>query len=439
MSARGRAGWALLAGVLLAGALGCPPPRADDPDDPPAFGPDRRDYTTFAAGRPEVVDPNYLPFMLHYVRSRSPRGYWFFFCRWSDDDMPLRVYIDGPEIPDSLQDEFRPVAPAEYQDAVARAFSKWEKELEGRVRFRRVEQPDDALLVVRIKGEPAPETAEGLQVLGATESLIGACEIDGQVGEGDAPLPVRFRVPDLDLYVADRAGLLTAYQVEMVAVHELGHALGMKGHSPLPDDFLYPAFRDQASVKGLSQVDINSFLSLYSLPNGTRYAFVPEAGRPPPSEPRPPTARPVLGATPHVDPRLGFDIELPADWMRVVSDRGVFAANGPVWDRDVSIEIGIWPYADIRSFLGRFNRALFEGTRLKGDGPLIVAGRPALWIAVSADEGRREQEFLFVELGDGRLMMLLSDSPAEFADAWRPWFRDILASLEIWSEPGVAR
>lgn len=428
-----------LLGPLWAAALACQPPTADDPDDPPGVGPDRRDYLAFAARHPEVVDPNYLPFMLHYVRSRQPRGTWFFFCRWADEDMPLRVYIDGPDIPDSLQDEFRPVEPREYQQAVARAFAEWERELEGRVRFVRVERPELAKLVVRIRGEPAPETDEGLQVLGTTESLIGACSVEGEPASDEAPFPVSFQVPDLDIYVADRAGLLTVHQVEMVAVHELGHALGMKGHSPLPDDFLYPAFRDQGPVKGLSHVDINSFLSLYSLPNGTRYAFVPEAGRPPLPPPRPAAPRPRLDSAPHVDPRLGFEVTLPRGWMRVETARGVFAANGPVWDRDVSIEISVWPYEDTRSFLARFNRALFEGTRLLSDGPLVVAGRPTLWLRVSADGGSREQEFLFIELGDGRLMMWLSDSPAEHAEAWRPWFRDILATLEIWSEPGVAR
>jgi hypothetical protein len=211
----------------------------------------------------------------------------------------------------------------------------------------------------------------------------------------------------------------------------------MKGHSPLPDDFLYPAFRDQGSVKGLSSTDVNSFLSLYSLPNGTRYAFVPEAGRPPAPPPRPPTARPSLHAAPHVDARHGFEVTRPDGWMRMGTDRGVFAANGPVWDRDASVEISVWPYPDTRSFLRRFNRALFEGTRLLGDGPLVVAGRPALWLAVSSDEGEREQEFVFVELGDGRLLMLLTDCPAEFAADWRPWFRDVLATLEIWDVPGA--
>ncbi len=445
-----RTGSARAAAIALAAlglaASGCPSAEREsesaseaEPRRAPAYQPDRRDYARFVDAHPGVVDPNYLPFMLHHAPADDGSGDWLFVCRWSEDDMPIPVFVDMPDIPDSLQDEFRPVEPVEYGRAVERALASWEKSLEGRVSFRRVADPDEALLTVRVLGELAPETEDGAQVLGSTESLLGACRVEGPVGPGDEPLAVSFRVPELDLYMADRAGLLTPHQVEMVALHEIGHALGMQGHSPLPTDFMYPAFRDQASVKGLSETDVHSFLALYSVPNGARFAFAPLSGAPEPLLPRPATARPLLDAAPHVDATRGFEISLPEGWMRIATERGLFAADGPIWDRDASIEIGLWPYATVGDFVGRFGPVLFEGTRLIADGRMVIEGRRARFARVSADEGRREQEFVFVELGDGRLMMILSDAPAEFGEDWRPWFRDILASLEIWEVPGESR
>jgi len=422
--------------LAIALALGC-----RHPIEPhaPAYRPDRRDDAAFAARHPGVVDPNYLPFMLHRVRGHDPDGDWLFLCRWADDDMPLAVYIDVPDLGDLAEEELRPVDADEYRDAVGQAFARWERELEGRVTFHLVSRARDARLVVRVLAEPAPETENGLQILGSTESLRGACRVKGEVTGGDEPLLVSFHVPDLELYILDRVGLLTPHQVEMVALHEIGHALGMKGHSPIPSDFMYPAFRDQASVKGLSENDVNSFLSLYSVPDGARYAFVPDTGQPALPPPRPPTPLPELDPAPHVDARLGFEVSLPVGWSRVVTERGLFAADGPIWDRDASVEIGFWPYPSVGGFLARFGEVLFEGSRLIARGPMVVEGHPALWAAVQVDDDRREQEFLFIELGDGRIMVWLTDCPARFADEWRPWFRTLLASLEIWDLPGERR
>jgi len=421
--------WLPLLGVAWLAACG----GAVVVSDRPPHRPDRREYELFRERHPELLEPNYLPFMVHRVRSEDPPGDILFFCRWDDEEArSLPVHIEPPAIPEALQDELRPVEPEAYVRAVERALVAWDVELEDLVGFRPVRDADDARLDIRILGEAAPSPDGEVQVLGSTESLVTACRVDADVAPGADPLPVSFHVPELLLYVADQAGLLTPYQVERVALHEIGHALGMRGHSPIPSDFMYPVVRDRPAVKGLSFEDVSSFLSLYLLPNGTRYAFVPAEGRPPPPEPVPPSPLPEISTAPHVAARHGFELSPPVGWLRVPTRRGVFVSDGPIWDRFASVEVVVWGYPTLESFLRRFAPVLFGDRRILWQADAVVLGRPALLMAARDPDDEREEEFLFVEVGDGRVLMALSDYPARYAHRWRPWMREILSTLVLW-------
>jgi hypothetical protein len=402
------------------------------------YRPDRRDYAAFRVVHPELIEPNYLPFMVHRFAGDAVRGDALILCRWPDELMPIPVYIQPPQIPDSLQDEFHPISESVYVERVSRALDAWEGELEGLVRFQRVAGPKQALLRIRILGEEAPKPSEEIQVLGHTRALLRACRSSGWSEDGDR-MKVGFRVPELVIYVADRSGMLTPNQVERVALQEMGHALGMMGHSPIPTDFMYRVVRDRPAVRGLSTEDVNSFLSLYRIPNGTRFAHAPPGESPPPPPPGPPSGAPSLSVAPHVDARRGFEVRTPEGWMRVETSRGFFAANGPIWDRDASFEVVVWPHPTIEEFLRRFFETLFGDTWLRHRAEIVVNGRRALQVSVEDATGTLEEEFTFIELGDGRVMMILSQCPVETRSEWRPWFQAALATLEIWEEPGAAR
>ena len=90
---------------------------------------------------------------------------------------------------------------------------------------------------------------------------------------------MRYHVQELRIYVVDRHGLLLPDQVERVALHEIGHAIGMRGHSPIPADVMYEVARDRLGPDGLGAEDVNSFLSLYAIPCGTVYTSRPSAER----------------------------------------------------------------------------------------------------------------------------------------------------------------
>jgi hypothetical protein len=393
------------------------------------YQPDRHDDALFRASRPEVLEPNYLAFMVHRAPADDGRGDVLFFCRWPEQQMPLTVYISPPAIPDSLQDEFDPKDPDEFVAPVLRALATWERELEGLVRFRLVDERREARLELHLRGEQAPDAHPDLQVLGRTP-VARACRVQG----GDPAtgrLEVAFEVPDVELYIADYFGLLAPDQVEWIALHEIGHALGMRSHSPIPADVMYEVVRDRVAVRELSTEDVNSFVSLYRLPNGTVYARVPPAGtasRPPPA---PPAGPPQLAIAPYVDARLGFELRPPAGWMQVPTDRGVVAVDGVTWDYSASFQVVVHRFGTLEEFMDRYGGHYLARGRVLRQRFLRVNGRRAFELFIEDREGRFVEQMTFIEAGDGRVFAVIADSPVAFAEGYRPWFEAALLALEI--------
>lgn len=394
------------------------------------YRPDRRDYKAFRTAYPDILEPNYLPFMVHWIRGDDVVGDFLAFCRWEERDMPMRVYVTSPEIPEELQDEFRRIDPGAYVDAVEAALDTWEAELEGLVRFERVTRSRDARLRVRLVGEQAPAPDPDHQVLGTTK-LGRACRALGTDPDAER-LEVVFDVPELTIFLADRFGLLQPDQVAAVALHEMGHALGMRAHSPIPADLMYEVVRDRVQVRGLSIQDVNSFVSLYRIPNGTIFRRVAAGDPEPRPPPLPPTGPPMLAIAPHVDARLGFEIRPPAGWMRLETGRGLVAVDGVTWDYTSSFQVIVEPYDTIEEYLARYGAAYVAHGRIVRYAFLVVNGRRAFYTEIEGAGRSFAEEITFIETGDGRVIVVIADSPAEVFDQYRPWFRASLATLEIW-------
>jgi hypothetical protein len=430
-----RPGWpaCLLAASLVVGCAGLPTfdSASGRQDTRVPYRHDRRDYLAFREAYPDLLEPNYLPFMVHRKPGTAAAGDLLIFCRWPAERMPLRFFIDEPVIPEALQDEFRPVDPSAYTEAVERAIAVWESDLEGLVTFERVEDPDEAMLHFRLLAEVAPTPEPDVRVLGSTEALHRACRPHGWDPDEES-LKVSFEVSETVVYAADEFGMLTPAQVLAITLHEIGHVLGMMGHSPVSTDLMYRVLGERTARSGLTTSDVNSFVSLYRLPNGGHYGLVPPDGLSPPRAPGPPSGAPELSVAPYVDPRFGYELRTPAGWLRVESGHGIFAANGPIWDHDASFEISVWPYATIEEFLDRFGSSLFANTWRRSSAPTEVDRRRALEIAVEDPSGTHSLNFFFVEIGDGRVMVVLASAPVDVFEQWRPWFMSALASLEIW-------
>ncbi len=431
-----RLGAAALATALALGCAGAPSP---PPSPPPVaavpwgdYEPDRRAYEAFRVHQPTVLEPNYLPFMVHRIPLEEPGGEALVFCRWSESRFPLAVHIRPPEIPDSLQDEFHPKPAEHYVTAVRVAIETWERNLEGMVRFRYVEDPEAADLRVELKGEVGPAPESDVRVLGATP-LGGACRVSGWQEPGRL-LHAEFEVAHFRVFVADETGLLEPDQVERLALHELGHVLGMSRHSPIPGDLMFAVARDRPLGDVLSNEDVNSFVSLYRMPSGTVFGRLgAEAEAPPPAPARP--GEPVLDVAPHVDARFGYEIHPPRGWTRIETSHGVIVVDGVAWDYDASFQVIVRRYPTIESYLARYADAyLGDGTLLE-DGPVEDAGRRGLRLVVRDRLPGITEHLIFLETGDGRLVVVIADCRNDEYDTYRPWFEATRGSLEVWSEP----
>jgi hypothetical protein len=158
-------------------------------------------------------------------------------------------------------------------------------------------------------------------------------------------------VPEIRIYVADDHGLLPVDQVERNVLHEIGHALGMRGHSPIPADLMYEVARDRR-VDRLSVEDVNSFRALYRLPNGTIYARLPRGGDLPRAAAQAPAGPPQLAPQPYEDKRLGFAVQPGLGWRLVPTPRGVVAVDGVAWTTRRRSRCGA-QLSDDREYLAR--------------------------------------------------------------------------------------
>ena len=268
-------------------------------------------------------------------------------------------------------------------------------------------------------------------MLGSTR-LGHACVVEGLDPDAER-LKVRFEAGALSIYVADEFGLLSEDQVEWIALHEIGHALGMRAHSPIPADLMYEVLRDRVIVReGLSIEDGNSFVSLYTLPNGTVYADADAtSGAPGEGPPPPPTGPPILALAPHVDSRLGFRVRLPHGWMRVETAQGVAAVDGVTWDYSASYQVVVSGQPTLDAYLERYGAWYAGRGRLLRGQELVVNGHRALQGVLVRSEGGLVEELTLIESGDGRVIVVTAECAAEQYETYAPWFDAVLETLEI--------
>lgn len=156
-----------------------------------------------------------------YMKETTATGLF----RWPDSRMPITVYIaPGDSVPG-----YRP----EFDDVLQHAFREWSTATEGKVKFDLVNKRDDAEMTVTWTDDMhAPE----LQAEAGKASIVQDSE-----GIKSAEIQLLTVSPFKD-------GPVGCELLYNICLHEIGHGLGLMGHSPYPDDIMYPQLSVQTGI-----------------------------------------------------------------------------------------------------------------------------------------------------------------------------------------------
>lgn len=150
--------------------------------------------------------------------------------------MPLKVYIsDGTKIRGWSSG---------MKQAMQYAMRTWYSATQGKVSFTQTFTEANADIVVKWRDN-------------FTDGILGVSPLE-TVGD----TIVRSDV-NLAVYYPDSKAPIPMEDLKAIAVHELGHAIGLRGHSPNPDDIMFYSKTRQQNT--LSQRDITTIGMLYRL------------------------------------------------------------------------------------------------------------------------------------------------------------------------------
>lgn len=170
--------------------------------------------------------------------------------RWRQSDFPLAVYVN-PAPSNAQVSRFD----KRYLTSARQAMSRWQTALDNRLNVTWVDSPANANIVID------------------WQNLVGEAEQRGNRAIGHAgltqPVIINGRLQKMRVMMATQSPTGVPYTPKtMVAVltHELGHALGLMGHSDNSADMMAAQTSKQT---GLSKRDIATIRDLYNQPQGS--------------------------------------------------------------------------------------------------------------------------------------------------------------------------
>jgi predicted Zn-dependent protease len=151
--------------------------------------------------------------------------------------MPLRVYIaSGLNVPGWN---------ANMKQAVTAAMQSWQSATHGKVSFAQTYTESNADIIVRWQKNFA-DNILGVSPFQSVGDTIIRSDITMAVYYPNSGTPIPYG------------------ELVTIATHEMGHAIGLKGHSPFPGDIMYFS-SNHGNNQTLSQRDANTIAMLYKL------------------------------------------------------------------------------------------------------------------------------------------------------------------------------
>jgi predicted Zn-dependent protease len=170
--------------------------------------------------------------------------------RWPDSAMPIRVYV----APFRWYEKSKQLESYAYNQMVYDAFTTWQTVSEERIRFQFVASMN--LSQIDVSWRRVDRTSLGhCEYLVNKQSLLYSAEI--KIGISDGLVHAQYNSMD---------------EVKHTILHEVGHAIGLVGHSDGPNDIMYVPH--QYGVTELSPRDIETIRTLYTLPSAFDYMAI---------------------------------------------------------------------------------------------------------------------------------------------------------------------
>ncbi|CAN5222723.1 hypothetical protein BH10CYA1_BH10CYA1_07290 [soil metagenome] len=162
--------------------------------------------------------------------------------RWASDNIPIKIFVNNGEKVHGYH--------ASYSNELQKALKDWEDASQGKVKFVQVDSPETASIRFSWSDNPSDvsNAAEGgealLRPMGNTMAAVKLTVLTVEIDQG--------------IHLNDQL-------IRYICTHELGHALGIAGHSPSPKDIMYSSLPLDYERLKISDRDAKTLQKLYAI------------------------------------------------------------------------------------------------------------------------------------------------------------------------------